>query len=56
MLIFWPPARDGTGKPISIPPRDGQEGKIIISAVERRDGKKILIWRAGSRDGIGKYD
>ena len=44
------------GSPLLIPPGDGREGKIIISAVERRDGKKILIWRAGSRDGIGKYN
>ena len=37
--------------PLLIPPGDGREGKIIISAVERRDGKKILIPPGDGREG-----
>ena len=55
LLIFWTPIRDGTGKPFInfSGPRSGREpGKlIIISDAERRDGKQILTWRGGARDG-----
>ena len=60
ILISWAPTWDGIGKSIinSFGQRPGQElGRlIIISAAERRDGKQILIWRRGSRDGIGKFN
>ena len=39
------------GSPLLIPPGDGQEGKIIISAVERRDEGKFYL--GGPAAGMG---